>query len=78
MEAKMVMKQESWRRLARGGFNSNVSLDHALPIEQQKRRAAQWPQIQEAKEKGWSEMEQGRTVATDSGGQGVGVEMEME
>ncbi len=31
----------------------NVSLDHALTIEQQKLRAAQLPQIQEAKEKGW-------------------------
>lgn len=52
VESKMAVKQESWR-LARGGFYSNVSLDHALTIEQQKLRAAQWPQIQEAKEKGW-------------------------
>ncbi len=53
----MAVKKESWR-LARGGFNSNASLDHALTIEQQKLRA--------------------RTVATDAGGQGEGVEMEME
>ncbi len=52
VESKMAVKQESWR-LARGGFHISVSLDHALTIEQQKLRAAQWPLIQEAKEKGW-------------------------
>jgi hypothetical protein len=52
VESKMAVKHESWR-LAREGLYSKVSLDHALTIEQQKLRAAQWPQIQEAKEKGW-------------------------
>lgn len=52
VDSKMAVKQESWR-LAKGGRFSEVSLDHALTLEQQKMRAAQWPQIQEAKEKGW-------------------------
>jgi hypothetical protein len=52
VESKMAVKQESWR-LAKGGRLSEVSLDHALTLEQQKMRAAQWPQIQEAKERGW-------------------------
>ena len=52
VESKMAVKQESWR-LAKWGRLSDVSLDHALTLEQQKLRAAQWPLIQEAKEKRW-------------------------
>jgi hypothetical protein len=51
VESKMAVKRESWR-LGRG-FRSDISLDHALTLEQQKLRAAQWPMIQEAKAKGW-------------------------
>ena len=58
VESKMVVKQQS-RCLAKS-MHSGVSLDHAITVEQQRLRAAQWPLIQEAKAKGqrwwWSDV----------------------
>ena len=58
MESKMTVKQQSWC-LAKS-IHSGISLDHAITVEQQRLRAAQWPLIQEAKAKGqrwwWSEV----------------------
>lgn len=58
VESKMVVKERSWC-LAKS-MHSGISLDHAITVEQQRLRAAQWPLIQEAKAKGqrwwWSEV----------------------
>lgn len=58
VESKMAVKQQSWC-LAKS-MHSGVSLDHAITVEQQRLRAAQWPLIQEAKAKGqrwwWSDV----------------------
>ena len=51
VDSKMAVKRAGWR-LARTMY-CKVSLDHAITLEQQHIRAAQWGQIQAAKAKGW-------------------------
>ena len=56
MDAKLAVKRQGWKLAGK-----KISMDHALTLDQLQQRAAQWPLIQAAKERGlkwsWSDVE---------------------
>ena len=71
--SKMRVKHMGWL-LGRYESSSHLSLDHAITAEQRRLRAAQWPQLQEAKAKGlrwsWSDVAPHKLIVSGEGVRG--------
>ena len=70
LASKMHVKRNSWR-IRTWDEESVVSFDHALSVEQRRIRAAQWPKIKDAKQKGlrwfWSDVVPHRLIVSGEG-----------